>query len=521
MREHKFISELFLENSQFILIGLTGRTGSGCTTAANILEQKEISFPDSNVLAEYYKGLDLRRYEIVKNFAETHWKNFYSIKVSDLISIYLLLLSPSALAKFIQFSASKIPDKKENSISFKAAKKLVVNGVFAKSLLKIKYLEVIKNLLNHDDEIDFKGRGKDTFIRILTLTRKFTRDFKRELNELEPGLYIELYQSAGKSIRRIGKVDVDYENQDFIPKAVFHLPETINRVIKIIRKVKNNKAYIVIDAIRNPYEAKFFKDRYAAFHLVSINAPDEHRTRYLKKLHKFSEEQIKKINDEESGKGDGEYNHLTNPNVKKCIEISDIHFFNPKKEFDNNNFLKAQIAWYVSLMQHPGLISPTAMERVMQVAYTVKLNSGCISRQVGAVVTDNDNSIKSVGWNDVAKGQVPCSMRSFDGLLHDFDEGTYSLYERSNTKFRSKVEENLIKIRASDSSSTVFKGLNLPYCFKDIHNSLDDEKKGNQVHTRALHAEENAFLQLAKYGGVGINGGKLYTTASPVMLPTY
>ncbi|HFO5283528.1 TPA: deoxycytidylate deaminase, partial [Escherichia coli] len=107
-------------------------------------------------------------------------------------------------------------------------------------------------------------------------------------------------QSAGKSIRRIGKVDVDYENQDFIPKAVFHLPETINRVIKIIRKVKNNKAYIVIDAIRNPYEAKFFKDRYAAFHLVSINAPDEHRTRYLKKLHKFSEEQIKKINDEES-----------------------------------------------------------------------------------------------------------------------------------------------------------------------------------------------------------------------------
>ncbi|TGG12669.1 deoxycytidylate deaminase, partial [Escherichia coli] len=88
----------------------------------------------------------------------------------------------------------------------------------------------------------------------------------------------------------------------------------------------------------------------------------------------------------------------------------------------------------------------------------------------------------------------------------------------SNTKFRSKVKENLIKIRASDSSSTVFKGLNLPYCFKDIHNSLDDEKKGNQVHTRALHAEENAFLQLAKYGGVGINGGKLYTTASPCEL---
>ncbi|MEY7479027.1 deoxycytidylate deaminase, partial [Citrobacter freundii] len=38
------------------------------------------------------------------------------------------------------------------------------------------------------------------------------------------------------------------------------------------------------------------------------------------------------------------------------------------------------------------------------------------------------------------------------------------------------------------------------------------------VHTRALHAEENAFLQLAKYGGIGIVGGKLYTTASPCEL---
>lgn len=40
----------------------------------------------------------------------------------------------------------------------------------------------------------------------------------------------------------------------------------------------------------------------------------------------------------------------------------------------------------------------------------------------------------------------------------------------------------------------------------------------NQVHTRALHAEENAFLQLAKYGGIGIKGGNLFTTASPCEL---
>lgn len=509
MAEQKFISELFLENNQFILVGLTGRTGSGCTTTANILESKNISFPELNSLGNFYNGLDIRRYAIVKKFTEEHWENFYSIKVSDLISIYLLLLPSAKLINFIKSCGS--------NITFRSSQNLVKNSVLSKSLLKTKYSDIIKQLLDHQSEINFNDKIiKHSFIRILQLVRKLTRDLKIELNELESGLYVSVYQSAGKSIRRIGKVDADYENKDFIPSSVFHLPETINRVIKFIRKVRDERAYIVIDAIRNPYEAKFFKDRYAAFHLVSINAPDEHRTKYLKKLHKFSSDQITKIDDEESGKGDSEYKHLTNPNVKKCIEISDIHLFNPKNEYDNNNVLKAQIAWYIALMQHPGLISPTSMERVMQVAYTVKLNSGCISRQVGAVVTDNDNSIKSVGWNDVAKGQIPCAMRSIDGLMNDFDSESYSHYERNNEKFRAKAREFHEKIKITHQQTNPFKGRNVSYCFKDIHNSID--KKSNQVHTRALHAEENAFLQLAKYGGSGIVGGKLYTTASPCEL---
>ncbi|KFX21281.1 anti-phage dCTP deaminase [Pectobacterium betavasculorum] len=509
MAEQKFISELFLENNQFILVGLTGRTGSGCTTTANILENKNISFPDLNSLNSFYNGLDTRRYSIVKKFAEEHWENFYSIKVSDLISIYLLLLPATKLIDFIQSCGI--------NTTRKASSSLVKDGVLSKSLLKIKHVDIIKKLLDHQAEIDFTDqKTKRSFIRILQLVRKFTRDLKNELNNLESGLYVSVYQSAGKSIRRIGKVDAEYESKDFIPSSVFHLPETINRVIKFIRKVKNERAYIVIDAIRNPYEAKFFKDRYAAFHLVSINAPGEHRTRYLQKLHKFSPEQISKIDDEESGKGESEYKHLTNPNVKKCIEISDIHLFNPKNEYDNNNVLKAQIAWYIALMQHPGLISPTSMERIMQVAYTVKLNSGCVSRQVGAVVTDNDNSIKSVGWNDVAKGQVPCAMRSIDGLMNDFHSEIYSHYERNNEKFRLKAKEFYESYKPIVQHSHCFKGRYISYCFKDIHNSIDN--KSNQVHTRALHAEENAFLQLAKYGGPGIIGGKLYTTASPCEL---
>lgn len=153
------------------------------------------------------------------------------------------------------------------------------------------------------------------------------------------------------------------------------------------------------------------------------------------------------------------------------------------------------------------------MERVMQMAYTAKTNSGCISRQVGAAVTDINYSIKAIGWNDVPQGQYPCSLRSANGLINEFDPIIYSEYERNNEDFRRVVGEkyNDVIARFDDLD-----GRNLAYCFKDLKNTITPEK--NQVHTRSLHAEENAFLQIAKYGGQAIEGGKLYTTASPCEL---
>ena len=349
----------------------------------------------------------------------------------------------------------------------------------------------------------------------MSMVRKFTDFLKRQLNDIEGKLYLRAYQAAGNSIRRTGAIQVGYETAAFDADSIYHLPETVNKVIKLIRKLQNKagkRCYIVIDAIRNPYEAKFFKDRYSAFYLVSINAPNADRKKYLQNVHKYSVDQFDELEKKESGEAEGSYADLISQNVKRCIEISDIHIFNPRKEAGNHNVLKAQLAWYVSLMQHPGLITPTALERVMQIAYTAKMNSGCISRQVGAVITDSDYSIKAVGWNDVPKGQVPCNLRSLEALKSSFDPVEYSHYERNNEKFRHAANQQLITFLPIHNET----GRPLSYCFKSIKNGIDDNK--NQVHTRSLHAEENAFLQLTKYGGMGVQGGKLFTTASPCEL---
>src|SRR5690554_6699487 len=161
---------------------------------------------------------------------------------------------------------------------------------------------------------------------------------------------------------------------------------------------------------------------------------------------------------------------------------------------------------------HPGLVTPSQSERCMQYAFDSKLNSGCISRQVGAVVTDSNFSVKAMGWNDVAQGLTPCSLRSANDLLDSEDESAYSNYERNNTVFRSTLERSY----SGCIDRIASQGRPCSFCFKDVQNALDGEK--NQVHTRALHAEENAFLQISKYGGQALEGGILFTTASPCEL---
>ncbi len=507
------ISELFSKRSKFIILGLTGRTGSGCTTASRVLSDAELVLPDVDDLnynnQPFYSGLDSERYSIATQYLRKNFKNFITIKISDLISAYILQTPKDELIKFIS---------KVGNIDNDRVKSVLDKGIFSKTpILKYKlFVEISEKMITHRPQKEcLNCKQLCKLIPYMAAVQKFTVEFKKELNELSDQLYLRFYQDSGNSIRRCGQIKSNFKDEVFIPSSIHHLPETINRVIlNLCRKNErdNEETFIVLDAIRNPYEAKYFRDLYSAFYLISINAPDKDRNNYLQKIHQYRASEVDALERRESGVSRITDEDFYTQNVKKCIEMSDIHIFNPRNEVGNNNILKAQLAWYLSLIIHPGLISPTAMERSMQIAMSMKVNSGCISRQVGAVVTDRDNSVKSVGWNDVAKGQIPCNLRSLNDLNSTFNEIKYSYYERNEESFRKLANEHLIQLKNVGNET----GRSLAYCFKDLKNELDD--KGNQVHTRSLHAEENAFLQLVKYGGVGIEGGKLYTTASPCEL---
>lgn len=92
------------------------------------------------------------------------------------------------------------------------------------------------------------------------------------------------------------------------------------------------------------------------------------------------------------------------------------------------------------------------------------------------------------------------------------DPEAFSEFENTDEEYRCFLKRQV----EEKTSHENLRGRVLSYCFKDAYNSY--EKKKNQVHTRSLHAEENAFLQIVKHGGQGIKGGYLFTTSSPCEL---
>lgn len=499
------IKMLYKERKQFIIIGLTGRTGAGCSTVAKFLEMDfdQISAPTPK--DQDFNSNEERKYKIVYRYAKENWQQFIKIKVRNIITSFIIQEDFDTFRSYLKRYEDEI---------------IGYSGVISDlDLLKDKYSILHKKMLEVKSKIDRGEKDELSPDKVYNFYFNKLNQFTDELYDIlkkydiqsnsKANLYTFLYQVFGNNIRSSGSAYKD----TFEPDKIFSLSYRINVIIKLLRKMSKdtkNGVMVVIDAFRNPYEVTFFKDRYAAFYLFSVNTNNKDR---VKRLHQnnFSKEQIKALDDQEYPEKTG-VEQFMSQNIQKCIEFADIHLYNPTEEGKGCDKLKKQLIKYISLIMHPGLITPTHEERCMQVAYISKLNSGCLSRQVGAVVTNNKYSIKAIGWNSVPEGQTPCNLRNLDSLISGDDRNAFSNYENKTNEYISYLKEKVGKKINNDNLN----GRLFPYCFKDAYNSF--KRKKNQVHTRSLHAEENAFLQVAKYGGSSLENGFLFTTASPCEL---
>ena len=490
--ENSAVNRIFAERKDFIIIGLTGRTGCGCTTVAKLLckEFSELQPPKD------FSGdeIEAREERIVYEYSQKTWTPFRLIEMKHIIFTFILEEDFSVLEKYIKDNFDPSINLGDLSIKFDVLHER-----------RLKWKEEVENLTSTGENVP---NSEDLYRFYFEEIPSFYCEFQAAVPH---AVYTKLLQTIGDNIRASGSA----YSREIKPDCILRLSQRVNMLIKILRRrnvIEKKQVLVVIDAFRNPYEATFFKDRYSAFYLFAINTTEEERRRRLFS-YGLTVDDISALDKKEYPSLNNTIQDFFQINIEKTIELADVHINNPFSGSNSFSETKKQLIRYISLIMHPGIVQPTKLERCMQVAYDCKLNSGCLSRQVGAVISDSEYNVLSTGWNSAPANQIPCNLRSIFSLIRDDNEDEIGMseYERTDNEFRS-----FLKSRTEETNFDLLDGRNCAYCFKDAYNAFKRQK--NQVHTRSIHAEEMAFLQAAKLGTPVVSGGCLFTTASPCEL---
>lgn len=578
----------------FTVIGLTGRTGSGCSKFADLLSKQDLN--EINKYSYFRKPVDFktikelkpdfnindnfqRKYEIVHNYVtRKSWKSYKTISYRDVILLLTLTCFADDSSNLNMLIEEHYYDKKDN-----VDQKLIdtintkINNLYLQNKKGIELLKELNSVLfsNDDLSVNLRQQLKNTFFYNTGKIKDIINEFDSILKENYAARTIFLHRVAC-DLREYNNLKDRRETKPNTKEGIYFIISFINTLIKISRKNDNDEkepCHIVIDSLRNSLEIMFLKERYSAFYMVSVKGL-RRKSRIINRINNGTvKSKIKlanrllELDETEYKTRDFDKGKLYAPDVQNCIAQSDIHIFNSDESdlisninsederflmyhqnyFDGdknsisnelgrgfNSFfsLSEQAIKLQALIQQPGIIGPSHIEHCMQLAYSSRLNSGCISRQVGAVVTDNRYSVKAIGWNEAASGATPCKYRdvtklaNYNETSNDQDFKEFSDFEKGIAREEYDNEENH-KIESEESikfnnflkssySNIKNSGKPCSFCFKKTYNEFKGDE--NQVHTRSLHAEENAMLQISKYGGQSLKGGYLFTTASPCEL---
>jgi deoxycytidylate deaminase len=398
------------------------------------------------------------------------------------------------------------------------------------------------------------------------------RRVKREYWKKHYFEYSEVMQDFGDNIRYC---DDPFGRWDPFPQdCAYRLAKGIAQMIYLLWKTKQ-AAFFVIDCLRNPYEIAYLRREFANFLMLSLFASETTRRHRViadtrSKLrsilaHDLTADEERKIaesfedaDQRDSGKGISGPEVLYKQNVTRCSQMADISITNDR-QWNPADLAARQDVWHKSLRVlclalAPGCTKPTDDEMFMNMAHTMAMKSNCISRQVGAVIVGQDGYVIGAGWNDAGAGRISCGVRAIRDLKSKEFAPVLKAISKDGETCESVIE------RLSERIGDVGKGRlagQLCFCLKDVMaetEAIPTEKKrlkralGVQdeqatigfvvkefldrameeviakqpphqlEYCLALHAEENAVLQTAKIGGMGLKGATMYVTCQPCSL---
>ena len=273
------------------------------------------------------------------------------------------------------------------------------------------------------------------------------------------------------------------------------------------------KTAYIVNSLKHPQEVEALRNVYTnGFYLFGIASQESTRKKYLIEEKNIPEKEAKKLIARDRSE-DEDYGQQTS----KTFHLSD--FFIPQ---ESERDLLNQAIWrsFDLLFGNPHT-TPSFDEYAMFMAFTASLRSADLSRQVGAVIT-RENEILSSGANDCPK---------YGGGLYwpAFDEGEkkyidhmggrdYTLGKDKNKEAQQEIIDNILT--QIKSGCDVLDGENekeclSERCFKSIRSALkNSEIQDLTEFGRVVHAEMEAMLFCAR-NSISCRGATLYCTTFP------
>lgn len=269
-------------------------------------------------------------------------------------------------------------------------------------------------------------------------------------------------------------------------------------------KLKPMRICHIIDSVKNHHELDILKKVYRdMFYLISVFSPLPRRVHYLMHEKGMRIDDVHELIDRDSGEE-------SDVGQRVSDTFPQAHFF-LRLETDSAAVIQDRLRRFLHGVFETAIITPTAGERAMYAAASAAGNSACLSRQVGAALTDSAGEIISVGWNDVPKS---------GGGLYSFpvvgqDDPRCHLRGAgycSNDNEKNNVTAEIINLLVEGGFLSYEKKTG---AFDLIRAS---KLKSLVEFSRSVHAEMTAIILGSQMAGDRVRGGVLYCTTYPCHL---
>jgi deoxycytidylate deaminase len=262
------------------------------------------------------------------------------------------------------------------------------------------------------------------------------------------------------------------------------------------------RACHIIDSIKNQQELELLRTVYReALYVVGVFAPVGMRESALRDQGLTSAE-IAALMDRDSGEELDE-----GQTVEETFPQCDFFL---RMDSNTETQLRSRVERFLHLILGTRVITPTRAETAMYAAASAAGNSACLSRQVGAAVTDDEGEVLSIGWNDVPKPF---------GDLYVTDLGADPNGDRDKRcwnhggKCYNDEEKTLLAEHLLDALGEI---IPTGQREKALQTVLKDKKlRGLIEFSRSIHAEMHAILTALRQKGDRVRGGRIYVTTYP------